>query len=187
MGQGAAVSWVDEISHYHLSSSVKCKRYKRPSQEGDRKNKKGKHSFSGKKKRYSWKGFSYIAQMRAEWSILVVSVSTMAGQSANQFERHLEERDNRGTRRQDWEVKMKSLSCNRKNRVKNKKRLSKRHQQSPRIPSRKVSGSSLMLCRAFSHVDDDDEEGQRRLTGWQTAPFRDRQKRKSGVKVRFLR
>lgn len=32
-----------------------------------------------KKKRFCWKGFSYIAQTRAEWSILEVSVSVMAG------------------------------------------------------------------------------------------------------------
>lgn len=48
-------------------------------------------------------------------------------------------------------VKVKSLSCNRKSHQWQKRKC---RQQSPWIPTSKVSGSSLMLWSAFSHVDD---------------------------------
>lgn len=91
------------------------------------------------------------------------------GQSASQFERLLEERDNGGTGRPDLEVKMKSLRCSGKSRV-NPKRLSSTVSRGPGLRQQPHAVQGSQPCWRWH------EEGQQHYD-WSADRF----------KIRFLR
>lgn len=98
---------VEEISYYHLFSSVKCQRKKRPSQKGDW-GWQREHFFFLQKTQRSWlEGFWLHFSNQRKWSRLVLPVSLIF---ETKCDRKYKGNWNRGTRGQVTEVKMKSRS-----------------------------------------------------------------------------